>query len=180
MLAVRAGEMPALRELYLRYYDRARFYFYRMQGRDEELARDLAQDLFVKLAQKAHYFEPSRSFSTWFFSIAHNMCKNRYRHREVKEKVHEEIKGNQPLWVEAEVNTLQLMQNVQFQEALEQVLSRLSPEKKTAFILRYRENWGVKEIAEVLELPEGTVKSRLFYTLKDIAKALKAFNPQKI
>jgi len=180
MLAVRAGEMPALRELYLRYYDRARYYFYRMQGRDEELARDLAQDLFVRIAQKAHYFEPSRSFSTWFFSIAHNMCKNRYRHKEVKERAHEEIAAKQALWVEAERHTLEAMQSLQFRDALEEVLKSLSTEKKTAFLLRYRENWGVKEIAEVLELPEGTVKSRLFYTLKDIAKTLQAFNPQKI
>lgn len=69
------------RNLYLEYGPRAQGFFLRMTGRDRELARDLTQDLFMRLWSGRDNYDPDRSFKTWMFAIAYNMLKNEYRHR---------------------------------------------------------------------------------------------------
>src|SRR6266568_4196340 len=73
------GDCKAFNTLYARYKDRLLYYFYRMLGNSNEKAQDFLQDIFMKLIDKAETFDSSRKFSTWIFSIAHNMCKNEYR-----------------------------------------------------------------------------------------------------
>jgi len=57
-------------------------------------------------------------------------------------------------------------------------LDQLSPDHKTVFLLRFHEGLPLKEIAQVMECSEGTVKSRLFYTLKKLGKQLEMYHPK--
>ena len=65
-----------------------------------------------------------------------------------------------------------------FQRSLKEAIEKLEEHHRLAFVLRYMEELSVKEIAEILELPEGTVKSRLFYATKKIMQALNEFTPE--
>lgn len=66
---------------------------------------------------------------------------------------------------------------LQFRTMLEEALSELPPAKKEAFILKYQEEKSIAEIAFIQDCPEGSVKSRLHYTLKLLEEKLKIFNP---
>ena len=64
-----------------------------------------------------------------------------------------------------------------FKEAVLEALEAFDPVQKTTFRLRYQENQSIREIGQSLDCSEGTVKSRLFYTTKKLARMLDALNP---
>ena len=84
MRRIGQGDEQAFDHLYQRYSGKMLSYFYRLLNQEEEKAQDMLQDLFMKLVEKPHLFDPSKRFSTWLYAIASNMVKNEYRSREVR------------------------------------------------------------------------------------------------
>lgn len=173
MIMMKDRDQRAFGELYDRYSERLLNYFYRMLWKDREKAEDFMQDLFAKLIEKPELFSGERSFKTWVFSIANNMCKNAYRHHEVVGRANEHIEHFGERTVQTKVE--KQMDRAQFDEDLDQVLAEMDDDKRTTFYMRYREELSIKEIAAALGCSEGTVKSRLFYTLKHLNKELKIY-----
>ena len=168
MQAIQNGNCKAFDELYIRYNERIYYYFYRMLGHKHQIAEDFVQDIFVKIIDKPHYFDSKRKFTTWIFSIAHNMCKNEYRNRQVRSIVNSEDNPDRFIYSEEKVtNNSEKTVNKIFLE-----LNKMDESHKTAFLLKYREGFTIEEISEIMELPEGTIKSRLFYARKILKKQL--------
>lgn len=168
MTQMASGDQSAFRELYLRYKDRMYYYFYRILGNSDELANDFLQELFLKLIEKPEAYNPAYSFTTWFYSVANNMCKNEFRRRGIRQEYQAMETTEPPVDY---MNEPQIEQE-QVIEKVFQTLDSLGEEHRSAFLLRYREGFSVKEIAAILDLPEGTVKSRLFYAKKILAEKL--------
>lgn len=172
------GEVLAFDELYFRYSKRLMGYFVRMMNFDRDLAEDALQDLFLKIAEVPEKFDRSRSFKTWIFSVASNSCKNFYRHEKVRRNSTEDLR-----YIQTSTNANVFMElagrldGMEFRKMLEEVLNELPLEKKEAFILKYQEEKTITEIAEIQNCPEGSVKSRLHYTIKILEERLKIFNP---
>lgn len=168
MQQIVAGDQTSFGQLYHRYKDRMYYYFYRMLGNSPELANDFLQELFMKLIEKPESFNPKFSFPTWFYSVANNMCKNEYRRREIRReyRTSEALESKIDYINDSSVGQEQLIEKVFA------TLDQLGEEPRSAFLLRYREGFSVRDIAEILELPEGTVKSRLFYARKVLAEKL--------
>lgn len=173
------GSEAAFDELYSRYSRKMLAFFYRMFNNDEDKAQDALQDIFMKLVEKPGLFDTGKKFSSWFFSVAWNMCKNEYKHNTVKNNVHAAIK------YDSSINDESIFSKVSgridgdtFRATLLEALSAVSEEKRSAFLLKYQEDLSIKEIAEAQSCSEGTVKSRLFYTIKYLAAKLAAFNPK--
>ena len=178
MLHLCNGEVLAFDEIYYRYSKQLLGYFIRMLNFDKGLAEDALQDLFLKIAEGPEKFDASRSFKTWVFSIASNSCKNFYRHQKVvansKQELSylgEKVNENEFLSMAAKIDA------IEFRKVLDAALNDLSPEKKEAFILKYQEDKTIADIAFIQNCPEGSVKSRLHYTLKTLEEKLKIFNP---
>lgn len=176
MIAISNGDKRAFDEIYLRYSGPLLGYFMRMLWRDREKAEDFVHDLFSKIVNKPESFDVNRSFKTWFYSVANNMCKNEYKKQEVRKGM---TNGLDRFYTLSDQNTnvLNEVQDNFFQEAFQRSLSDLDDKHKEAFSLRHLDGLSIKEIAEVLEINEGTVKSRLFYATKYLAQSLKEFNP---
>lgn len=171
------GDERAFGALYDRYHGRLLNYFHRMLWHDRERARDMLQDLFTKLAQRPASYDPSRPFQTWLFSVANNMCKNAYRHHEVVKAaaVHmryedDRVQATNGVGVDHE----------RFRDRLDVELDKLDPDHKATFVMRYHEDLAIKEIATAFGISEGTVKSRLFYTIKKLAERMKEFDPNAV
>ena len=167
----------AFSELYDRYSQMLANYFFKMLWQDEEKAQDFMQDLFTKIIEKPHLFDLKRNFKTWMFSVANNMCKNEYRKQSIRKNTSYDmdegyqIKDNQ-------ASALDSLQDSLFSEKLTQELELLDEKQKSTFVMRYFQDMSIKEIAQALDLSEGTVKSRLFYTLKKLTVSLKDFAPE--
>jgi len=69
------------------------------------------------------------------------------------------------------------LDRINFRKELDLFVDNMSEENKTVFLLRYQEELTVPEISKILELPEGTIKSRLFYMMRRMAVEFKVYNP---
>ena len=154
----------AMSELFLRYSNKMLEYFYYSFNKDKEKAQDFVQDLFLKLIEKPELFDVNRKFKPWFYGVAANMCKNEYR------KIGTENKYNEFISNELK-DTLEKPLEESFE--INEALFNLNPEHKNHIILRYKFKMSIREISEVLECPEGTVRSRLFYATKELSKHIK-------
>jgi RNA polymerase sigma-70 factor, ECF subfamily len=178
MQLVIKGEVKAFEEIYDRYCGKLLNYFHRMLWKDNEKSQDFMQELFTKIIERPQMFNPERLFKTWIYSVANNMCKNEYKKQEVRQEYH-----TAPL--ESLVNhTMEYdvthLDHKAFHIRLYDELDKLDEAHKTTFILRYKEELSLNEISQVMECSEGTVKSRIFYTLKKISGKLHVYNPNKL
>lgn len=167
-----SGQKSDYELLYDRYSGSIYGFFLKMNRYNAPLAQDLTQDLFLKILEKGNQYDTSRCFKTWIFSIANNMCKNIYRHEAVIEK------AQQHGITESRESTAHLENGIdktRFSKELKIQLGRLDSAKRSSFILRFKHDLSIREIAEITEASEGTVKSRLHYTLKTLAERLSTF-----
>lgn len=169
----------AFSEIYDRYNGLMINYFYKMLWQDREKAEDFMQDLFTKIIEKPKLYDTSRNFKTWLFSVANNMCKNEYRKQAVRANTANNIEDGVQVKDE-NIGAMEQTDNNTFNKKLHEELDRLDEKQKSTFIMRYFDDMPIREIAEALDCSEGTVKSRLFYTLKKLAVSLKEFSPQFI
>ena len=145
-------------ELYHRHARRLMGFFFRQTGGNEALAADLTQDTFMRVWMARDRFTGT-SFHTWLLTIGYNLLKNHYRHSE-----HEKDYESFAMQTQKEAGDNDVIDQLD-QEAFDQVLSRLlekmPPESRLLFSLRFEEELTVPQIAVVMAIPEGTVKSRL-------------------
>ena len=171
MAQAAAGSDAAFEELYRRYARRLRGFFFMQLGGDEELAADATHDVFLRAYEARSRYREGSNVSTWLFTIAYNICKNHYRSNayeaELLASLDAEPVSDQQIEVE--------MDAAQLDEALERVLSELPPPLHQIFSLHYQEELTVPQVAEIVGIPEGTVKSRLHKTMNIIRKKLKGY-----
>ena len=145
-------------ELYHRHARRLMGFLYRQMNGDEALAADLTQDAFMRVWTARKRFLGT-NFHTWLLTIAYNLVKSHYRHTEHQKQY--ELLTKQTGEEVADSNIINQMASEAFDQALRQLLETMPPESRLLFSLRFEEELSVPEIATMMELPEGTVKSRL-------------------
>ena len=161
----------ALEELHRRYSKRLLGYFIKMLNKDVDLAQDFVQDLFLKIMEKKHLYDPNKKFYSWIFAIASNQCKTAYRHFgktiELHPEQHDQVKLDESAF-----------EKKQFLADLQLTIDQLEHIHKEVFVLRFLEHFSLQEIAEITDVQVGTVKSRLFNATKKVAEQLKRYNPK--
>jgi RNA polymerase sigma-70 factor (ECF subfamily) len=172
MRLVQTGDGNAMTILYKRYSVPLLRYFYRMLWKQEALAQDTLHDLFVKVIERAGQFNTDRRFSTWLYAAAHNMCKNEYR--KVAFRRAADLVARVALHADERIH--QDMDDQAFLKTLDKVLDKMDEDDKNLFVLRHELEMPVEEIARLLDCPVGTVKSRLFYLRKELAREMHMFH----
>ncbi|MEM1216431.1 MAG: sigma-70 family RNA polymerase sigma factor [Bacteroidota bacterium] len=168
MVRLQKGDTAAFDALYQRYGARLYGYFWRMLSQDKEKARDFTQQLFLKLIENQQRYDSKRSFSTWLFTLAANLVKNEYRRLERLQRNQQKLPRDHPT---TELTHQQLDQPY-WNEQLQKALQQLSPDHRQCFLLRHQEDRRIPEISAILGIPEGTVKSRLYYATRYLANQL--------
>jgi RNA polymerase sigma-70 factor (ECF subfamily) len=161
------GAQAAFQELVGR-YERTIFNLIVRIVRDPVLAEDVAQDAFVKAFRKLSTFDPARRFSSWILRIAHNAALDALRRR----RADPVIAGD--LIEPAAPPPADPVETASLGRALDAALAVLRPEWRAVIALRYQEELSYEEIAEVLEMPEGTVKTFVHRARKQLMEALTA------
>lgn len=170
------NERSAFDELYKRYSGKLINYFFRFLNYDKEKARDMLHDLFIKIIEDPVKFDTNRKFSNWVYTIATNMIKNEYKKMEIRNVHKNEVIADNNVFVESNWTRPDISA---FTSGLNNELENLDIDSRALFELRYKQELSVKEIAAILDIPEGTVKSRLFYLVKGLADKLAVFNPNR-
>jgi RNA polymerase sigma-70 factor (ECF subfamily) len=163
----------AITALHDRYSRKLLGYFIRMLHHDVDKAQDFVQDIFLKILEKKHLYDPDKKFYTWLFTIAANMCKTEFRKPFSATISADEYELN--AWAGLAED---LLEKQRFHALLDKSLQQLEVHHKTVFVLRYIELFSLQEIAEITETSLGTVKSRLFYATRKMTAQLKAYDPR--
>ena len=175
MLLIKKSNNKAFDELYHRYSKKILNFFYRKLFQDSEKANDL----FLKIIEKSNYFDDEKSFSTWIYTMAYNMCKNEYRSLKVRSTIKDEFDLNGLIELPSFNNFVHQFDSDYFMTCLNSELESLTDNHKQTFILRHKELLSINEISIIMECSEGTVKSRLFYAIKTLSKKLQKFKEVK-
>lgn len=155
--------------LYRRHARRLMGFFFRQLDRNEALASDFTQDAFMRIWTARNKFVGT-NFRTWIFTIAFNLVKNHIRHSVHQQHYEQFLAQHQAVTEDSKV--VESMDNEAFDRALRQELERMSPDSRLLFSLRFEEELSVPQIAEVMAIPEGTVKSRLHTLTQTLKKKL--------
>lgn len=170
MSSLQKGDESAFNILYDRYSDRILYYMFKMLRQDEAKAQDFTQDVFLKVVEFSDKFDTNKSFKTWIFTIAANHCKNYFRSN--KQMVEINSSGATKLFQDSKEDEYD---QKEFRKRLNAEVDKLSYTYKETFILRYKEDLKLKEIAEIMDCPVGTIKSRLNHVTGVLAEKLKAY-----
>ena len=165
-----AGNLKAYGFLVERYKERA---YYSALGmvRSHEAALDLSQDAFVRAFRAIKRFDPTKRFFTWYYQILRNLCLNFIRDKKRHATAFSEIDENEvkQLADESQDASVLAEQN-ELKKALWEAMDDLKPKEREIIVLKDFQDLAYRDIAEILEIPIGTVMSRLF----NARKALKA------
>ena len=175
------GDVSAFDELVRRYKDRVYNVVYRYVGNHED-ALDLCQEVFVRAYRGLNNFRHESNWYTWLFSIAANVARNRVRdgHRKGRDQGMslEMLQENAPALAQAALadadSPRQHAQARELEAILQACLTDLPDHYRMPFVLRTIDGLSYAEIAEALECPVGTVKSRLNQARKMLYERLTA------
>jgi RNA polymerase sigma-70 factor (ECF subfamily) len=159
--ATLAGDKAAFGQLVGRYQDRLYNSLVRVLGSAED-ARDIVQDAFVQAFLKLNTFRGSSAFYTWLYRIAFNLAMSHARKGRPMRSLDQQksVHGAEP--VDGQPAPEASLASRERVELVHAALAQLSAEYRQILVLRELEGCRYDEIAEILELPAGTVRSRLF------------------
>ena len=159
----RRGELPAFEELVRRHEKRVYAVALRSSGSPED-AEDITQEVFLRAWRSIEDFRGDSGFSTWLFRITMNLCVDHARHKHAQPQTQPLVMGEEeserPL-PDTAPTPEEHLDNSELGRELAAALDEVSEEHRRIVLLRDVSGMSYTEIAEVLEISEGTVKSRL-------------------
>ncbi len=172
--ACQDGSPEAQRELYECYKGEVYSLVLYLTG-DAEMAKDLTQEIFVKVFRDLRFFRFESSFSSWLYRLATNTCLNALRDRRAQREVGLEEVAGTPQEFDPGRSLEEQQMNQQIQRVVRKAILSLKPPLRMVVVLRYVEGLSYSEIAEVLSCSEGTVASRLSRAHRLLERKLKAW-----
>jgi RNA polymerase sigma-70 factor, ECF subfamily len=148
-----------------------------MMGNAED-AQDALQEAFIKTYDTLHRFDLRRPFGPWFFQILRNQCRDMLRSRNARfrmETLDEQVEQRP---ADGERGPERVRQRSAAQELLWRGLERIGTEHREILVLKELQGFRYGEIAQILEIPEGTVASRLFHARHALREALRDMNAE--
>ena len=168
------GEISAFDKLMVRYQSRIYNLTYSILGNRED-ALDISQEAFLRAFRALGRFERKSAFYSWLYRIAMNLCIDFLRRRshippisldsEKMQLPHNSIPARQP-------SPAKLVERKELQQQINAAVAMLAPMQKKVFMLRHWDGLQIKEIADVIDRSEGTVKAHLFHAARNLRKRL--------
>lgn len=129
---------------------------------DPSDAQDAAQETFIAALRSLNGFRGDAAFNTWLYAIAINVCRRQLKRRTRSRALHTTLKLAQPVFSDPVPDPEQTVIRSEVAHTLQQAVSALDEKHRLPVILRYYHELPVSEIAQILNISEGTVHSRLF------------------
>jgi RNA polymerase sigma-70 factor, ECF subfamily len=179
ILKAQQGDMSAFEELVYR-YDRQVLNIAKSFRNSDDDAKDIYQEVFIRVFRGIKNFQFKSEFSTWLFRITTNVCISYQNGKKNTDSIDKEISGAG----EESFTIGDLLPSDDFadkaailgdtQKHINNALNTLPPQQKMAFTLRYYDEFKIKEIAEIMQCTEGTIKKYIFTASDKMRKKLKS------
>lgn len=182
--AYRDGQAQAFRTLVARYHDELFHYLVRFLG-DRAGAEDVFQETFLQVHLSVESFDTDRRFKPWLFTIASNKARDALRRNKRRQVtlLSEPVHGSGghgdsqatvqivDLMADGQPQPLESVSNEEVRQAVQEVIHSLPDHLREILLLAYFQQFPYKQIADMLEIPLGTVKSRLHTAVATFARA---------
>ncbi|GIX07010.1 MAG: sigma-24 [Candidatus Poribacteria bacterium] len=183
MMEVREGNLRAFDELVERHYERMVFFLSQMLGGDEETARDLAQEAFLRVFRARERYEPRAPWLAWMRKIARNLVYDERRRRrhgvvcsldepQIVVGNGERLPLSEALADEEAPDPGRLLAEAESLEEMRHAIAALSPKHTQVLEMRLYQEMNYQEIAEALGCSLGTVKSRIHYAVRELQQRI--------
>ena len=177
ILRFQKGDEQSYIELVNRYRDRLINFIYRFVN-DTESAEDIVQDALLKVYTHKHYYKNIAKFSTWLYTIAGNLAKTELRKKKTRKVTNLSQMGPEDKDFELTSNepeTDKATQNEYLEKRIQIAINKLPLHFKTVTILREIQELSYEDISNIVDVPLGTVKSRINRARLQLQKELKDF-----
>jgi RNA polymerase sigma-70 factor (ECF subfamily) len=174
------GKEAAYRELLAR-YERPVFSLIFRMVRDRETAEDLSQETFIKVLNNIDRYSPDFKFSSWLFKIANNLTIDHLRRRRLNTisiegapdaVTAESARATSIVIASGDESPLAELESKELGVSIERAIAQLRPEYRACIMLRHVEDRSYEEIAEIVKLPLGTVKTYIHRARHELRAAL--------
>lgn len=165
IIQVKKGDQSAFEDVVSYFQDRIYHHCFRMVGNAHE-AEDIAQEAFIRAYLNIHFFDHNRKFSTWLYRIATNLSIDRLRKRKPDFHLEANIKGTDGLNLHSQLATNHQIpekevQSLELHRYIYRQIASLPKIYQMTIMLRYSEDLSLNEISSILDIPLGTVKTRI-------------------
>ncbi len=177
-----SGDQTAFHELVGRHKKKIYYLAYDITG-DHQEAEDISQEVFMKMFRSLKTFRRDAKMSSWLYQITVNTSIDSLRKKSSKPA--RSIDEFDPSFIQAELpiggsgayafNPVLSAESAQIQNHISQALKKVSPKERTVFVMRHYNDLKLHEIAEILNITIGTVKSLLFRAIKKLRKELSTY-----
>jgi RNA polymerase sigma-70 factor, ECF subfamily len=166
------GQQDAWDTIVRQYWRRVFNVAYKFVGRHDE-AEDLTQDIFLKIFKSLATFDRRANFQTWLISVSRNLCIDHYRSvRKERETIDRDVNADDLSPVSHEVGPHLALERSDLAQELRRALAELPEALRQAVVMRDLQELSYQEIADRLDLPEGTVKSRINRGRSELARQI--------
>lgn len=170
------GDQNAFADIVSLYQHKLYQVCYRMLGNKQE-SEDIAQEAFVRAYMNLHTFDQKRKFSTWLYRIATNLCIDRIRKKKPDYYLDAEVSGTEGLDLYSQIASEdqlpeETLEQMELQDRIQYEIGRLPDKYRTVVVLKYIEELSLQEISEILDMPLGTVKTRIHRGREALRKQL--------
>jgi RNA polymerase sigma-70 factor (ECF subfamily) len=167
------GDQEAWNEIVRLHWRKVFNLAYKFVGRHDE-AEDLTQEIFIKIFKALHTFDRRANFQTWLISIGRNLCIDHYRSvRKERETLARDVNASDLSPPSPERGPYGQLEQRDLRQLIREALGGLPPALREAVTLRDLQEFSYQEIADKLNLPEGTVKSRINRGRLELARQIK-------
>lgn len=177
------GDIAGFEKLVTRYQNKIMGYVGRMVNGDREEAEDITQEAFIKAYRSLDSFRGQASFSTWLYKIATNLCIDRARTK--KRRPQQAYSLDEPFDKDEESGGREIadsryepskgVERDEMRALVRQTVGEMPEKQRQVLIMCDLQGMAYEQIAEVLRIPLGTVKSRIFHARADLARRLKPY-----
>jgi len=152
---------------------------YKFTGRHDE-AEDLTQDILLKIFKSLHTFDRRANFQTWLVSVSRNLCIDHYRSvRKERETIDRDVDAGELMYAAGGQSAYQALEQRDRVGLLRKAMAELPPTLREAVVKRDIQELSYQEIADQLNLPEGTVKSRINRGRTELARQVQRIRAEE-
>jgi RNA polymerase sigma factor (sigma-70 family) len=172
------GDQQAWEQIVRQHWRKVFNVAYKFVGKHDE-AEDLTQDIFLKIFRSLDTFDRRANFQTWLISVSRNLCIDHYRSvRKERETIDRDIDPGDLTPVSTEVSPYAALEHQDRVSLLKEAMAALPETLRTAVMMRDIRELSYQEIADSLQLPEGTVKSRINRGRTELARQIRRLRAQ--
>lgn len=173
------GESNAFTEILTRYRDKVYQFARWSADSDEQEAEDITQEVFLQVFRSARSYRGESKFRTWLYSLTRNVCRQHAAKRKVRRLSPADLSYNDEERLQeipdSSPSPLDQMEGKERQRLLRDAVERLGTIHRSVLLLRDWEGLSYEEIAAVLDIPVGTVRSRLFHARAALSRELASY-----